>query len=322
MSQTAVVALGGNALVSDPKHDSIPSQYETVVRTAPHLVDMVARGWRLVVTHGNGPQVGFILRRSEIAKDQVNPVPVDYAVADTQGAIGYMFVKALTNELARRGLARPVVALVTQSVVEAGDPAFRNPTKPIGPFLTEATARSLAAKEGWSIMEDSGRGWRRTVPSPRPKKIVESETIRSLLDLGAIVVAAGGGGIPVVVDAEGRMVGVEAVVDKDLTSGLLARDIGADLFLITTGVPRVAVQFGTPGQRWLDVVTVDEVRAYAEAGEFGAGSMEPKVSAIAEFVASCPNAVGIIGAAEEIPAILERRSGTRIVSTEKRAIKS
>ncbi len=231
MIRTAVVAFGGNALVADAEHDTIPQQYETVCRTVPHLVDLIEQGWRLVVSHGNGPQVGFILRRSEISQDEVAPVPVDYAVADTQGAIGYMFVKALTNELTRRGLNRPVVAVITQSVVHLNDPAFRRPTKPIGSFLTEARARAMAETHGWTIEEDAGRGWRRTVASPRPQKIVETDMIRTLLDAGAVVVAAGGGGIPVAIQPDGKLVGVEAVVDKDLASGLLARDLEADMLL-------------------------------------------------------------------------------------------
>jgi carbamate kinase len=315
MTRTAVVAFGGNALVTDAEHDTIPQQYETVSRTAAHLVDLIEQGWRLVVSHGNGPQVGFILRRSEMSQDEVAPVPVDYAVADTQGAIGYMFVKALTNELTRRGLKRPVVAIVTQSIVDLKDPAFGHPTKPIGSFLTEARARSMAKSQGWTIQEDAGRGWRRTVASPRPQKIVETEIIRELLDAGAVVVAAGGGGIPVAIQADGKLVGVEAVVDKDFASALLARDLGADMLLIPTAVPRVAIRFGKPDQKWLDTITVDEARAYIKSGEFGAGSMEPKVAAVADFVASTQDAVGVIGAAEEIRAIIEGKSGTRIVAS-------
>jgi len=319
VNRTAVVAFGGNALVTDAKHQSISQQYETVSRTVPHLIDLIEQGWRLVVSHGNGPQVGFILRRSELSQEEVDPVPVDYAVADTQGAIGYMFVKALTNELTRRGLKRPVVALVTQSVVDLKDPAFRNPTKPIGSFLTEARARALAQSQGWTIQEDAGRGWRRTVASPRPQRILETEVIRTLLDGGVVVVASGGGGIPVALQPDGTIVGVEAVVDKDLASSLLARDLGADLLLIPTAVPRVAIRFGTPEQRWLDTITVEEARAFIESGEFGAGSMEPKVAAVADFVASTRGAVGIIGAAEQMRAILEGKSGTRIVASESSA---
>ncbi len=310
---TAIVAFGGNALVTDAEHDSIPQQYDTVARTVSPLIDMVEQGWKLVVSHGNGPQVGFILRRSELAQGEVDPVPVDYAVADTQGAIGYMFVKALRNELARRGLSRPVVAVVTHSVVSLDDPAFGNPTKPVGSFLEEARARELAASQGWTIAEDAGRGWRRTVASPRPTTILETEVIRRLLDDGVIVVAVGGGGIPVALEPDGTIVGVEAVVDKDIASGLLAHELRADLLMIPTGVPRVAVGFGTPAETWLDTITVEQARDYIASGQFGKGSMEPKVEAVADFVAATPGAVGVIGAAEEIPAILAGTSGTRIV---------
>ncbi|APE14112.1 carbamate kinase [Mycolicibacterium pallens] len=310
---TAIVAFGGNALVTDADHDSIPQQYDTVARTVGPLIDMVEQGWKLVVSHGNGPQVGFILRRSELAQDEVDPVPVDYAVADTQGAIGYMFVKALRNELARRGLTTPVVAVVTHSVVSLDDPAFGNPTKPVGSFLTEDRARALADSLGWTIAEDAGRGWRRTVASPRPTTILETEVIRRLLDDGVIVIAAGGGGIPVALESDGTVVGVEAVVDKDIASGLLAHDLGAEMLLIPTGVPRVAIGFGTPQQQWLDTISVAQAREYIASGQFGAGSMEPKVQAVTDFVAATPGAVGVIGAAEEIPAILAGTSGTRIV---------
>jgi len=313
MTRIAVVAFGGNALVTDAAHDSIPEQYDTVCRTAPHLVDMIEQGWRLVVSHGNGPQVGFILRRSELSQDEVDTVPVDYAVADTQGAIGSMFVKALTNELARRGLSRPVVAVVTHSVVDCADPAFENPSKPVGSFLDAATARDRSQALGWTIMEDAGRGWRRTVPSPKPVSILETAVISNLLDVGAVVVAGGGGGIPVAVDESGAVVGVEAVVDKDLASSLLATQIGADLLLIPTGVPRVAIRFGTPEEQWLDTLTLDEARTYIAAGEFGAGSMEPKVAAVADFVTGSPSATGVIGAPDQIGAILAGTSGTRIV---------
>jgi len=316
LKKTAVVAFGGNALVTDAEHDSIPEQSKTVCRTVSPLVDLIEQGWRLVVAHGNGPQVGFILRRSELSEAEVDPVPVDYAVADTQGAIGYMFVKALTNELAHRGLARPVVAIVTQAVVDPADEAFKHPTKPIGSFLNEATARARQKALGWTIMEDAGRGWRRTVPSPQPHRILESDTIRMLLDNGAVVVAVGGGGIPVAVKPDGTVVGVEAVVDKDRASGLLAHELGADMLLIPTGVPRVAIRFGKPDQKWLKTLTVEDARSYIAASEFGSGSMEPKVAAVADFVASTPGAVGAIGLPEELAAIIEGSSGTRIVSAD------
>jgi carbamate kinase len=303
-------------LVTDAEHNSIPDQYETVNRTVPPLLDLVEQGWGLVVSHGNGPQVGFILRRSEIAKDEVDPVPVDYAVADTQGAIGYMFVKALRNELVKRGLSRPVVAVVTQSVVDRDDHAFQHPSKPVGSFMPEAVAEKMAADLGWTITEDAGRGWRRTVPSPRPTDILETDSIRQLLSAGAIVVAVGGGGIPVAVESDGTMVGLEAVVDKDLASGLLAQRLGADMMLIPTAVPRVAIRFGTPEQEWLESLRVSQARDYIDAGEFGEGSMAPKVAAIADFVEKTPHAVGVIGAAAEMAEILAGTSGTRIVADE------
>jgi carbamate kinase len=314
MTQTAVIAYGGNALVREAGQDSIPDQYETVCTIAPGLVDLIERGWRLVVSHGNGPQVGFILRRSEIAVGEVNPVPVDYAVADTQGAIGYMFVKAIANELKRRGLDRPVVTVVTQTVVDAADPAFRNPSKPIGAFLDAATAEARKAALGWTIMEDAGRGWRRSIASPRPQRIVESGLIGQLLDLGAVVVAGGGGGVAVTEDAKGLVKGVEAVVDKDLASALLAAEIGADMLILPTGVSRVAVNFGTPGQKWLDRLSVTEARRYIAEGEFGKGSMEPKVAAVADFVAARPSSVGAIGAPDELAEIIEGKAGTHIMA--------
>lgn len=313
MSRLAVVALGGNALVRSKELDSIPDQFDTVAAVAPYLVDLVEEGWRLVVTHGNGPQVGFILRRSELAIGEVDPVPIDYAVADTQGAIGYMFQKAIGNELRLRGLARPVVTVVTQTIVDATDPAFVRPTKPIGSFFDEATARRLAGDLGWTVVEDAGRGWRRTVPSPRPQEIVELDTVRSLVEQDAVVIAAGGGGIPVV-RRDGSLVGVEAVVDKDLASALLAARLGADLFAVPTGVERVAVEFGTPQQRWLDRLTIDEAVALAEAGQFGEGSMRPKVEAVVGYLREHPGGAGVITSPERLRDALARRTGTWIES--------
>jgi carbamate kinase len=312
MTRLAIVALGGNALVRDAEHQSIDDQYETVTSVAPHLVDLVEAGWNLVVTHGNGPQVGFILRRSELAIEEVAPVPIDYAVGDTQGAIGYMFLKALGNELRRRGLDRPVVALVTQTVVDANDTAFANPSKPVGSFMNEVTARRYQAELNWTISEDAGRGWRRTVASPVPVAIVELPTIASLCRDGALVVAVGGGGVPVVRHADGSLSGVEAVVDKDLASALLAVELGADLLVIPTSVDRAAVNFGQPNERWLDSLTVTEALVLARQGEFGEGSMRPKVEALASFVARRPGGAGIITSPDKIGAALRREAGTWI----------
>ena len=308
----AVVALGGNVLIRDAGHQSIPDQYAIVEELAPHLIDLVASGWRLVVTHGNGPQAGFIMRRSELASPEVAPVPLDYVVGDTQGAMGYMFVKALANELHRRKLLMPVVAVVTQAVVDAGDPAFGHPTKPVGTFLDEATARHYADTLGWTIAEDSGRGWRRTVPSPIPVEVVELPTIAALIEQGTLVVAGGGGGIPVVRDPEGRLRGVEAVIDKDLTSARIADGIGADLLVLCTGEERVAVDFGTPQQRWLDRLSLTEARELADSGQLGEGSMKPKVEALIDFVRRRPDAAGVITTPDRLSGVPTRRTGTWI----------
>ncbi|MDP5181941.1 carbamate kinase [Blastococcus sp. BMG 814] len=311
----AVIAFGGNALVRDDAHQSIPDQYDTVVDTVPAIVDMIEGGWNVVVTHGNGPQVGYILRRSELALGEVAPVPLDYAVGDTQGAIGYMFSKALHNELSRRGMSRPVVSLVTQTVVDPEDPAFERPTKPVGGFMDEATARRYERELGWTIAPDGGRGWRRTVPSPKPREIIELETIRSLVDAGSLVVACGGGGIPVARRPDGRLDGVEAVIDKDRASGLLAAALDADLLVIPTGVERVAIRFGTPEQEWLSELTPATAARYAAEGHFGEGSMQPKVEAVLDFLRARPTAAGLITAPACIAAALERRSGTWIENT-------
>lgn len=308
----AVIAFGGNALVTDNDHCAIPDQFHNVEAMAPHVVDMIEDGWRVVVTHGNGPQVGFILRRSELAMAEVAPVPMDYAVADTQGAIGYMFNKALTNELRRRRLTRPVATVVTQTLVDAADPAFKNPTKPVGGFMDEDFARRMASSLGWTVVDDAGRGWRRVVASPRPQAIIELDTIQALLDAGVIVVACGGGGIPVTTDAHDHLTGVAAVIDKDLASELLARHLRADALIIPTGVEKVAIGFGTPQQQWLDHLSVAEATSHAAAGQFGEGSMRPKVEALVAFVAANPAGVGIITDATNLGRALRRETGTRI----------
>lgn len=308
----AVVAVGGNALIQDAQRCTIQDQYEAVVQSAVPIVDMIEAGWRVLLTHGNGPQVGFILRRSELAESEVAAVPLDYAVGDTQGAIGYMFQKALGNELQRRGLSLPVVTLVTQTLVARDDPAFQRPTKPIGAFLDRQTAEQRQRELGWSLMEDAGRGWRRTVPSPQPLGIVELPTIAALLEQGALVIACGGGGIPVVRDEQQRLVGVEAVIDKDLASALLATSLRADLLLIPTGIEQVAVQFGTPQQRWLDRLTPDEAKALSKQGQFGEGSMKPKVDAILDFIEQVPQGRGLITSPEAIPRALQGLTGTWI----------
>jgi carbamate kinase len=285
-----------------------------VCATVAHVADMIADGWNVVLTHGNGPQVGFILRRSEIADKEVPTVPVVYAVGDTQGAIGFMFQNAMRNELSRRRIDRPVIALVTQTLVDRDDPAFKHPDKPIGSFLTEEVARHFERTLGWTIMQDSNRGWRRTIASPQPLRIIESPIIASLARGGTVVIACGGGGIAVRESGDGMLEGVEAVVDKDRASALLAIEMAAELFIIPTGVERVAIRFGQPDQQWLDTLTVEQAQRYVDAGEFGAGSMQPKIEALLEFVRARHGARGIVTNTENIARALRGESGTRIVS--------
>jgi carbamate kinase len=314
----AVVAVGGNALIQSDRHNSIPDQYSAVVETVGHVVEMIEAGWDLVLTHGNGPQVGFILRRSELAAEEVAPVPLDYAVGDTQGAIGYMFQKALHNELQRRGIQRPVVALVTQTLVSADDAAFLHPSKPVGAFFDHQTALERQQKLGWTVMEDAGRGWRRTVPSPAPLAIIEREVISQLLAQGCIVIACGGGGIPVIRNKNQQLQGVEAVIDKDLASALLAEQLGADLLMIPTGVEQVAINFGTPQQQWLDTLSIEQAQELLQQGQFGAGSMQPKIEAILGFVVHSQqqgqNGQGLITSPQAIKAALNHQTGTWIKS--------
>jgi carbamate kinase len=311
-NRLVVVAVGGNALIRDEQHRSISDQYETARATVRHVVDLIADGWRVVLTHGSGPQMGFILRRSELALHEVSPVPMDYAGADLQGAIGYMFVKALRNEFRRRSFAREAVAVVTQIVVDRADPAFAELTKPIGSPMDEPTARRRAAEFGWKVREEPGRGWRRVVPSPQPRKILDLDVIAHLVGAGYVVVACGGGGIPVIETDQGEVRGIEAVIDKDLASSLLARELHADRLGIATGVERVALDFGKPGERWLDRTTRAELAAYYDAGQFDKGSMGPKIRAALAFVeAGGPEA--IITDAPHLAAALAGRAGTRIV---------
>jgi carbamate kinase len=310
---TAIVAVGGNSMIIDDQHQSIPDQYKAAAISSHYVADMVEAGVTVVLTHGNGPQVGFILRRSGIAKGLVPEVPVDYADADTQGAIGYMFQRALYNEFKRRGLRRKVVAVVTQVVVDHDDPALSDPTKPIGDYMDQDTAMSLASQLGWTVREDAGRGWRRVVGSPKPKRIVELDIIASLVAQGHIVIACGGGGIPVVEDADGNLQGIEAVIDKDFASALLASDLKADLFVVSTGVEKVAINFNRPDQRWLDKLTLADAKRFLEEGQFPRGSMGPKIEAIASFLAAGGERHAIITNPPNLGRALAGRTGTHIV---------
>jgi carbamate kinase len=247
----AVVAIGGNSLIKDATHQSVEDQEEALRETARHLADMVEAGWDVAIGHGNGPQVGFVLRRSEIAAkvEGMHEVPLDVCGADTQGAIGYELQQALQNELYHRGIRKKVATVITQVLVDQKDPAFQNPSKPIGGFMDQAEATRRKNEMGWSVVEDAGRGWRRVVPSPLPKEIIEILTVETLIKKGIIVITVGGGGIPVIDVGEGEYRGTAAVIDKDFASSLLAREIKADLFLIATGVEKVAINFGKPNQQ-------------------------------------------------------------------------
>jgi carbamate kinase len=279
-----VVAVGGNALIKDESHRRVRDQYDAAAEAMGHVANMIADGWRVVITHGNGPQVGFILRRSELSRHELHEVPLDSCGADTQGAIGYMFQKALHNEFKRRGVPLQAVTVVTQVLVDRADPAFQKPTKPIGSFMDEAAARAKMQSEGWTMVEDAGRGWRRVVASPKPQRIVERDAIQSLIDQGFVVIAVGGGGIPVLENEQGDLVGVEAVIDKDYASALLANSLPADIFVISTAVEKVALNYNKPDQRWLDRLTLAEARQFQAEGHFAKGSMGPKIDAIISYL--------------------------------------
>ncbi len=314
MNKIAVVAIGGNSLIKDKNHQTVEDQYEAVKETAVHIADLIESGFNVVITHGNGPQVGFILLRSEIARKVINlhPVPLDACGADTQGAIGYAIQRALRNEFRKRGKEKDVVTVVTMVVVDKNDPAFQNPSKPIGPFYTEEEAKEKMEAEKWIMKEDAGRGWRRVVPSPIPRKIVEINAIKTLVENGFVVVGVGGGGIPVIEDENGQIMGVEAVIDKDYASSLLARELGADYFIISTAVEKVYLNFGMPDQKPIDRMTLEEARKYLKEGHFKEGSMAPKIRAVIEFLEAGGKAA-IITSPESIVRAIKGETGTWIV---------
>lgn len=310
MAKVAVVAIGGNSLIKDKDHQTVPDQFAATRETCIHIADMIERGWEVVITHGNGPQVGFILMRSELTSRVLHTVPLDSCGADTQGALGYMIQQTLGNEFEKRGIQKPIVTVVTQVVVDKDDPAFENPSKPIGPFYDEARAKRYRDEEGWRIMEDAGRGWRRVVPSPIPMRIVEQEAIKALIGLGFVVIGVGGGGIPVV-EEDGSLRGVEAVIDKDYASGLLATGIKADLFLISTAVEKVALNYGKPNQIDLARMTLSEAKNYLQEGHFPPGSMGPKIKAVIKFLEE-GGEEALITSPENLARALRGEMGTRI----------
>ena len=287
MRKLVIVAIGGNSLIRDSAHQTVEDQYTAVRETAKQVTGIIEHGYHVIVTHGNGPQVGFILQRSDIAHEVagMHRVPLDSCVADTQGAIGYQVQQALDDEFRRRGLRGSAVTIITQVVVAADDPAFLNPSKPIGSFYTKEQADALQQQNpGWAIVSDAGRGYRRAVPSPKPMRIVEKDVIGKLARDGYCVIAVGGGGVPVVELADGSFVGVEAVIDKDHASSLLASEVSADMLIISTGVPKVYLNFGKPDQRALDLVRLAELHEYVRENHFSPGSMLPKVQAVIGFL--------------------------------------
>ncbi len=312
-AKRVLIAVGGNSLIKDKNHQSVPDQMAAAAETADHIANLIAEGYEVLITHGNGPQVGFILLRSELSRAKLHPVPLEACGADTQGAIGWNIQMALDNWLSRRGIHdRMVVTLVTQTLVDRADPAFQNPNKPIGPFYSEAEALERKANEGWDVVEDAGRGWRRVVASPEPIEILEWPAIKALMDAGFIVVAAGGGGIPVIRNEQGDIVGVPAVIDKDRASAILATRVNADVFLISTAIEFVKLNFGKPNEQSLREITAAEAAQYLKEGHFKPGSMGPKVEAALTFLRNGGKRV-IITLPEKIEAALKGETGTHIV---------
>jgi carbamate kinase len=306
-----VVAVGGNALIADAEHITQADQAKAASESMDHVADMVAEGWRVLVTHGNGPQVGFLLRRAELAAVELPLLPLDVLGADTQGGIGYLFTRALDNHFGDRGMDTKAVSLITRTVVSTDDPAFTHPSKPIGSFMTEADARRRADEDGWAVVEDSGRGWRRVVASPIPQEVLEIDAIRALLEAGFTVVAGGGGGVPLARTGDGFK-GLEAVIDKDTATALIASELDADLMIISTGVDGVAINFNTPEEEWLSEITVAQARELLDAGQFGAGSMAPKIGAAIDFIERGGSRVVITSPARMVEA-LRGEAGTAIV---------
>jgi carbamate kinase len=308
-----VVALGGNATYPPDIRGTAEEQFAIAHRSSESLVAMHEAGYRLVLTHGNGPVVGRILMRMAISATQLTPMPMDICVAHSQGGIGYILQQSLANVLCAHGRAVQVASVVTRVVVDVDDPAFRHPTKPVGPFYAAEQAERVARETGWAMAEDSGRGYRRVVPSPEPRAILEIDVVRLLLNAGAIPIVAGGGGIPVVLRSDGMYEGVAAVVDKDLTSAVLAADLGADALIILTGVDRVALDFGKPTQRPVDRLTVREAERHLAGGQFPEGSMGPKIRAAIRFVAQ-GGRTAVITSLERGLDALRGTAGTRLVA--------
>ncbi len=311
-TRLAVVAFGGNALLRPEDHGTQEEQIARAKQAARWLAEIVRHGYKLIVVHGNGPQVGNILIQAEEASTKIPPQSLDVCVAQTEGSIGFMLQQAMRNRLESIGLGGEVATILTEVEVDVSDIAFKRPTKPIGPFFTRYRAEALERDLGWTMREDAGRGWRHVVPSPKPLRVLNIETISHMLDSAAVVIAAGGGGIPVVRGRDGQWRGIEAVIDKDYASAKLATDLKADIFIILTGVPKVAIDFGKPTQRYLERMTVAEAEQHMADGQFPAGSMGPKVDSALQFVKSAKKQV-LITDVEVLREALEGKDGTLIV---------
>jgi carbamate kinase len=309
----AVVAFGGNALLRPEDRGTQEEQIARARQAARWLAEIVRHGYKLIVVHGNGPQVGNILVQAEEASTKIPPQTLDVAVAQTEGSIGFMLQQAIRNRLESIGLGGEVTTILTEVEVDPNDVGFKRPTKPVGPFFTRYRAEALERDLGWTMREDSGRGWRKVVASPRPMEILNLNTISHMVDTAKVLIAAGGGGIPVVRGRDGQWRGVEAVIDKDFASALLAAKLEADLYVVLTGVPKVAVDFGKPSQRFLDRMTVDEAEKHLADGQFPAGSMGPKIEAAIQFVRASGREV-LITDVEHLREALDGKDGTLIVA--------
>ncbi|WP_126994193.1 carbamate kinase [Thermosipho globiformans] len=312
MKKLAVVAIGGNAINRPGEKPTAENMFKNIKVTASYLADMIELGYRIIITHGNGPQVGNLLVQQDIAKDTIPPFPMDVLGAMTQGYLGYMISQELKNVLNERKIDKEIATVVTQIVVNKDDPGFKNPTKPVGPFYSEEEAKKIMKEKGWLFKEDAGRGWRRVVPSPIPLDVIEKRTIKDLVENDVIVVAGGGGGIPVIIDEKGEIKGVEAVIDKDRASALIAKELDADEFIILTAVEKVYLNFNKPDQKPLDTITVKEAEKYMNEGHFAKGSMLPKIEACISFVTST-NRPALITDMEKLKDALEGKTGTRII---------
>jgi len=318
--RTVVIALGGNAILQPGQVGSFEEQLVNIDAAMRRIAELVRDGWRVVLTHGNGPQVGNLLIQNALAEKVVAPMPMDVCGAESQGQIGYMLEQSLVNHLARRHLDVPVATVLTQVAVDAADEAFAHPSKPVGPFYSEEQAQTMMLEQGFAMREDAGRGWRRVVPSPEPREIVPRKAIVDMVADGILVICSGGGGVPVIRGHDGILSGVDAVIDKDLAAALLAREVRADALLILTDVPTVYVDYNTPEQRALGTVTQSEMKAFAAAGHFKAGSMGPKVAACLRFVAS--GGAAVIGSLTDVVPALAGRAGTRIVPDNEQAART